>query len=84
MSLVAYYVVMVNVGERGDGMETKPRLVRAGEVARLFHASPKTVARWAAEGKIPVARITLGGHREFDLNVLEPIAAALWSNGGES
>jgi excisionase family DNA binding protein len=35
-----------------------------GEVARLLHVSPKTVNRWAHEGRIPCI-VTLGGHRRF-------------------
>ena len=36
----------------------------AAEVGSLLHVSPKTVSRWAKEGKLPYAR-TLGGHRRF-------------------
>lgn len=35
-----------------------------GEVARLLHVSPKTVNRWAHEGRLPCI-VTLGGHRRF-------------------
>jgi excisionase family DNA binding protein len=35
-----------------------------GQVARLLHVSPKTVTRWAQEGRIPCL-VTLGGHRRF-------------------
>ncbi|MGH9280698.1 MAG: helix-turn-helix domain-containing protein [Acidimicrobiales bacterium] len=34
------------------------------EAARLLHVSPKTVSRWATEGRIPCI-VTLGGHRRF-------------------
>jgi excisionase family DNA binding protein len=34
------------------------------EVAELLSVSPKTVSRWAKEGKLPFRR-TLGGHRRF-------------------
>jgi excisionase family DNA binding protein len=33
-------------------------------VASLLHVSPKTVARWAKEGKLPFMK-TLGGHRRY-------------------
>jgi excisionase family DNA binding protein len=33
-------------------------------VAELLQVSPKTVARWAKEGKLPFLR-TLGGHRRY-------------------
>ena len=35
-----------------------------GEVAELLSVSPKTISRWAQEGKLPCRR-TLGGHRRF-------------------
>ena len=39
-------------------------LLTPGEVARLFRVDPKTVTRWAIEGKLTCIR-TLGGHRRF-------------------
>jgi len=42
-------------------------LLTPGEVGRLFRVDPKTVARWAQEGKIRSIR-TLGGHRRFRLS----------------
>ncbi len=36
----------------------------AQEVAGIFHVGPKTVARWAKQGKLPFMR-TLGGHRRY-------------------
>jgi len=41
-----------------------PRLLTPAEVAGLFSVTPKTVARWAAAGKITAVR-TLGGHRRY-------------------
>jgi hypothetical protein len=32
---------------------TAPSYLRAAEVADLLHVSPKTVSRWAKEGKLP-------------------------------
>lgn len=40
------------------------RLLTPQEVASMFSVSPKTVARWAAAGKISAVR-TLGGHRRY-------------------
>jgi excisionase family DNA binding protein len=40
------------------------RLLTPGEVAALFRVDPKTVTRWAQEGKLSAIR-TLGGHRRF-------------------
>ena len=39
--------------------------LRAGEVADRLHVTPKTVSRWAKEGRLPCRR-TLGGHRRYD------------------
>jgi len=39
-------------------------LLTPAEVARLFRVDPKTVSRWATEGKVSEIR-TLGGHRRF-------------------
>lgn len=50
--------------------QTPGAYLRAGDVARLLHVSPKTVARWATEGKLPYVR-TLGGHRRFANSVIQ-------------
>jgi excisionase family DNA binding protein len=39
-------------------------LLTPAEVAALFHVDPKTVSRWARNGKLTSLR-TLGGHRRF-------------------
>jgi excisionase family DNA binding protein len=41
-----------------------PSYLRTAEVATILHVSPKTVSRWAKEGKLPFLR-TLGGHRRY-------------------
>ena len=38
--------------------------LKTAEVADILHVSPKTVTRWAKDGKLPHSR-TLGGHRRF-------------------
>jgi excisionase family DNA binding protein len=38
--------------------------LRTAEVGRLLHVSPKTISRWAKEGKLPFVT-TLGGHRRY-------------------
>jgi excisionase family DNA binding protein len=38
-----------------------------GEVAKLFNVDPKTVARWAAAGRIESFK-TLGGHRRYEVD----------------
>lgn len=40
------------------------KLLTPREVASRFHVDPKTVSRWAAQGKLTALR-TLGGHRRY-------------------
>ncbi len=40
------------------------RLLTPGEVATIFRVDPKTVTRWAKNGRISSIR-TPGGHRRF-------------------
>jgi excisionase family DNA binding protein len=39
-------------------------LLTPSEVAAIFRVDPKTIARWALEGKMACIR-TIGGHRRF-------------------
>jgi excisionase family DNA binding protein len=48
--------------ERKDSQA--PTYLRSAEVADLLSVSPKTVSRWAKEGKLPFMK-TLGGHRRY-------------------
>jgi excisionase family DNA binding protein len=48
---------------RPDIQPESPLLTPA-EVAALFRVDPKTVTRWAQQGKLPSIR-TLGGHRRY-------------------
>lgn len=57
-------------------MDTTERYLRAGAVARLLHVSPKTVARWAKQGKLPHVR-TLGGHRRFSEEFIRQLVERL-------
>ena len=41
-----------------------PELMTPAEVAALFRVDPKTVTRWAQQGKLRSVR-TLGGHRRY-------------------
>jgi excisionase family DNA binding protein len=50
--------------------------LRAAEVAARLHVSPRTVARWAKDGRLP-ARRTLGGHRRYDPQQIEALVRAL-------
>jgi excisionase family DNA binding protein len=40
------------------------KLLTVGQVAELFRVDPKTVTRWARDGKLPYLA-TPGGHRRF-------------------
>lgn len=44
--------------------EATSELLRPGEVARLFRVHPKTVMKWARDGKLHAVK-TLGGHARF-------------------
>jgi len=48
----------------GKAAPEPPSYLRAAEVADILHVSPKTVSRWAKEGKLPFLK-TLGGHRRY-------------------
>ena len=45
-------------------MDEQTLLLSPGEVAKLLRVDPKTVSRWATEGKLRSIR-TPGGHRRF-------------------
>jgi excisionase family DNA binding protein len=49
---------------RGNARIETPSYLRTAEVADILHVSPKTVSRWAKEGKLPFLK-TLGGHRRY-------------------
>jgi excisionase family DNA binding protein len=46
------------------------------EVAEVLRVSPKTVTRWAKEGKL-ASRRTLGGHRRYARADIESLAERL-------
>jgi len=47
-----------------------------GEAAEILQVSPKTVCRWAMDGKLPFQR-TLGGHRRYPEQAIRALAASL-------
>jgi excisionase family DNA binding protein len=51
------------------------------EVADVFQDSPKTVTRWAREGKVPHSR-TLGGHRRYPGDPIRKLATELFRSDG--
>jgi excisionase family DNA binding protein len=50
--------------------------LHASEVADLLGVSPKTIARWAKDGKLPHQR-TLGGHRRYPEAAIRQLASSL-------
>jgi excisionase family DNA binding protein len=54
--------------------------ITSGEVARILRVSPKTVARWAKEGRLPHL-VTLGGHRRFPAAPINELARKLQVSG---
>jgi excisionase family DNA binding protein len=50
--------------------------LRVGEVAEILQVCPKTVCRWAMDGKLPFQR-TLGGHRRYPETAIRELAASL-------
>ena len=50
--------------------------LKTAEVAEILHVSPKTVTRWAKDGKLPHSR-TLGGHRRFPAEAIRKLADGL-------
>jgi excisionase family DNA binding protein len=61
---------------RGKAATTAPSYLRAAEVADILHVSPKTVSRWAKEGKLPFLK-TLGGHRRYPEAEIRTLAEGL-------
>lgn len=55
------------------GANGRRAYLRAAEAAALLHVSPKTISRWAREGKLGHV-VTLGGHRRFSRDDIEALA----------
>jgi excisionase family DNA binding protein len=53
-----------------------PSFLRPAEVADLLSVSPKTVSRWAKEGKLPFLK-TLGGHRRYPAAAIQELVDVL-------
>ena len=60
----------------GKAAPDPPSYLHAAEVADILHVSPKTVSRWAKEGKLPFLK-TLGGHRRYPEAEIRQLAAEL-------
>jgi excisionase family DNA binding protein len=50
--------------------------LHSSQVADILHVSPKTIARWAKDGRLPYQR-TLGGHRRYPEQAIRQLAASL-------
>jgi excisionase family DNA binding protein len=55
---------------------SKSAYLLPSEVAEVLQVSPKTVTRWAKEGKL-ASRRTLGGHRRYARADIESLAERL-------
>jgi excisionase family DNA binding protein len=55
---------------------SEPLHLRTYEVAEILHVSPKTVTRWAKDGKLPFSK-TLGGHRRYPEDAIRALADEL-------
>lgn len=53
-----------------------PPYLQTAQVADILHVSPKTVSRWAKEGRLPFLK-TLGGHRRYPEAEIRALAASL-------
>lgn len=53
--------------------ETNGAYIRTAEAAKMLRVSPKTVSRWAKQGKLPHV-VTLGGHRRFPAEAIQRLA----------
>jgi excisionase family DNA binding protein len=72
----ASYACAVPPARREDDQEVE--YLTPGQVARMLHVSPKTVDRWADQGRIGCI-VTLGGHRRFARGDVEEVVAAMTS-----
>jgi excisionase family DNA binding protein len=61
---------------KGNPSTQEPRYLRAAEVAEILYVSPKTVSRWAKEGRLPFMK-TLGGHRRYPAAKIRELAEEL-------
>jgi excisionase family DNA binding protein len=60
----------------GSAVPDLPPYLHTAEVADILQVSPKTVSRWAKEGKLPFLK-TLGGHRRYPAAQICQLAAEL-------
>jgi excisionase family DNA binding protein len=61
---------------KGNASMKASSYLRTAEVADLLYVSPKTVSRWAKEGRLPFMK-TLGGHRRYPAAKIRELAEEL-------
>lgn len=52
-------------------------LITPQEAAMMLGVGTRTVARWADDGKLAVAKLTDGGQRRFDHDTVAALAATM-------
>ena len=52
------------------------KYLSSNQAAERLAVSPKTISRWAKQGRLPHLR-TLGGHRRYDPERIEQLVRAL-------
>jgi excisionase family DNA binding protein len=57
-------------------MSASPAWLTPSQAAARLQVSPKTVSRWATQGRLQHRR-TLGGHRRFDPDLIDALVQAL-------
>jgi excisionase family DNA binding protein len=60
----------------GKAATNHPSYLRTGEVADILYVSPKTVSRWAKDGRLPFLK-TLGGQRRYPEAEIRDLAEEL-------
>jgi excisionase family DNA binding protein len=66
---------------RQAGAKRDDEYLTTGEAAQLLGVSPKTVSRWADQGRI-VYLVTIGGHRRFARSVIEQTRVSMGHDPG--
>jgi excisionase family DNA binding protein len=61
---------------KGNTSREASSYLRAAEVAEILYVSPKTVTRWAKEGRLPFMK-TLGGHHRYPEAEIRELAEEL-------
>ena len=69
-------------GRDHQALSETERLLTPAEVASMFRVDPKTVTRWARDGRLTAVR-TLGGHRRYLESQVLALLRAARSAGGD-